>query len=539
MMKKISRAFLALTLAAACVVGLLGTPGTAFAKDVLQVEEKEGEDYKYGDWWYQIQEDGTIYITDYEGATRCDVVEFPAEIKGRAVTRFYSNFDPDDCLRINTLIIPETVTYFNCGDLTCGGLKEIIVKEGNPVYRSEDGIVYDKQMKTLLCCPSSREGALTVPEGVEKIGEGAFHASRLSEIHLPDSLREIGASAFTHCFSHLTELVIPSHVDKIGEAAFSHCEKIKEIRLPDGIKTISKRTFDYCLKLSEIYIPESVDSIEAYAFNDCKKLETISLPKALMSIGKDAFEGCDRLDNVVIPAGTTTIGEGAFSSCGRLENIRIPDSVKKIGKYAFDRSGKVTIECSDKSYAKSYAVKNGIPYRIVGKVSGSKLGLTINGQNVKDGQVLKAKTRKAYTLQAMQGGVKAQVEWKTSNAKVASVKAGKVTVKKAGSATITATAPDGKKTRIKLTATKAAVRVSKIQVSGNKSMKRGSKQVLGLAIAPATADNAKVSWKSSDAKIAKVDKNGKVTAKKKGTVVITATAKDKSGKKAKIKISVK
>ncbi len=68
--------------------------------------------------------------------------------------------------------------------------------------------------------------------------------------------------------------------------------------------------------------------------------------------------------------------------------------------------------------------------------------------------------------------------------------------------------------------------MSKVQVSGSKTMKKGSKQILGLTVTPATANSTKVSWKSSDKKIATVDKNGKVVAKKKGSVVITATAKD-------------
>ena len=43
-------------------------------------------------------------------------------------------------------------------------------------------------------------------------------------------------------------------------------------------------------------------------------------------------------------------------------------------------------------------------------------------------------------------------------------------------------------------------------------------------------------WKSKDSKIAKVDKNGKVTALKKGTVTITATNNGVSGQ---VKITVK
>ena len=427
MNKRGRKKMIALLLAAVCIAGQLDAPVTSYAQEVLQAEkETKGRSkyYTYGDWEYMRNDDGTVYITDYIGKTRADVAEIPAKIEGRAVTSFDTNFDPDDCLIINTLIIPETVTSFKPADATCGGLKEIIVKEGNPVYRSVDGVVYDKQMKTLIWSPTFRRGTMTVPQGVEKIGEYAFQSSRLSAILLPDSLREIGAEAFAHCFTHLTSLDIPQGVEEIGEGAFRWCDKLK--------------------------------------------------------------------------------------------TVRIPDSVKKIGKSAFLHSEKATIECSDKSYAQSYAQKNGIPYKIV-----------------------KVKVKKSYTVQAVCRGVKEEVKWKTSNAKVASVKNGKLTVKKAGQATITATASNGKKTRIKLSASKAAVRVSKVQVSGSKTMKKGSKQILGLTVTPATANSTKVSWKSSDKKTATVDKNGKLAAKKKGAVVITATAKDGSKKKGSIKIKVK
>ncbi len=633
--KKIRKAFLSLAIAAACLAGQLGTPGTALAGDAQQMTKgvaKDTKQYFCGDWGYRIRNNGTAFINAYQGPD--DVVELPSEIEGRTVTGFGKDiylYLPNGDEHVTTLIIPETVTHFNSHWwMDSYGLEEIIVKEGNPAFRSEDGVLYNKQMETLLWCPQGKQGTMEVPEGVHVIEKYAFKKSHLSEVRLPDSLREIGEGAFDDCSARFTDPAIPSHVEKIGEGAFSDCReikeirlpegikvvgehmfsgcskltdvylpqgitaiekcafaycnfesidlpkdvqsigegaflgcdrlksmdlpegltsigegafskctKIKEIRLPEGIKTVGEEMFHYCLNLSDIYIPEGVDSIGKDAFSYCKKLATIRLPKDVQSIGGKAFSRCDKLNNVVIPAGTKTIGGGAFSYCGRLENISIPDSVEEIGIRAFFKDGKITIECSEKSYAKSYAVKNGIPYRIVNKAPGSKLGLTVNGQSVKDGQTLKVKTKKSYTLRAVRGGEKAQVKWKTSNAKVAAVKAGKVTVKKAGSATITATAPDGKKTRIKLRAAKAAVRVSKVQVSGSKGMKRGSRQVLGMTVAPATADNTKVSWKSSDAKIATVDKKGKVTAKKKGTVVITAAAKDKSGKKGKIKITVK
>ena len=57
--------------------------------------------------------------------------------------------------------------------------------------------------------------------------------------------------------------------------------------------------------------------------------------------------------------------------------------------------------------------------------------------------------------------------------------------------------------------------------------------------APSKPTTKGVTWKSSNTKIAKVSSSGKVTGIKKGTVTITATAKDGSNVKATCKIKVK
>ena len=63
-------------------------------------------------------------------------------------------------------------------------------------------------------------------------------------------------------------------------------------------------------------------------------------------------------------------------------------------------------------------------------------------------------------------------------------------------------------------------------------------QTLKAAVAPVSAANQKVMWKSSNEKVAIVNSKGKVTAKKAGTVTITAAAKDGSKKKTAIKIKI-
>ena len=69
-------------------------------------------------------------------------------------------------------------------------------------------------------------------------------------------------------------------------------------------------------------------------------------------------------------------------------------------------------------------------------------------------------------------------------------------------------------------------------------MKAGDTLKVTAEAGPANAENKKVTWSSSDESIAVVDATGVVTAKKAGTVTITAAATDGSGVKGSIEIQV-
>ena len=135
------------------------------------------------------------------------------------------------------------------------------------------------------------------------------------------------------------------------------------------------------------------------------------------------------------------------------------------------------------------------------------------------------------------------VTWTSSNTKVATVSSsGKVTAKAVGTTTITCTAKDGSgvKATCKVTVKKPVVKVSKITLNKTSaSLIKGDILALKATVTPATATNKAVIWKSSNTKIATVSSTGKVTAKAAGTVTITCTAKDGSGKKATCKITIR
>ena len=127
------------------------------------------------------------------------------------------------------------------------------------------------------------------------------------------------------------------------------------------------------------------------------------------------------------------------------------------------------------------------------------------------------------------------VTWSSSNEAVATVdKNGKVTAKKAGIATITAKASNGKATSCKVTVEEPVTSIKLNKTSTVIYM--GSSETLKVTINPTNATNKTVTWSSSDTTVATVDRNGKVTPKKEGTTKITV--KSSNGKTAVCTVTV-
>ena len=119
------------------------------------------------------------------------------------------------------------------------------------------------------------------------------------------------------------------------------------------------------------------------------------------------------------------------------------------------------------------------------------------------------------------------VTWSTSDATVATVENGKVTALKAGSAVITAKAGD-KTATCKVTVNAKVIAVTSITLSKPELvLTEGESETLTATVKPDDATDKTVTWSTSDATVATVE-NGKVTALKAGSAVITAKAGEQS-----------
>lgn len=124
-----------------------------------------------------------------------------------------------------------------------------------------------------------------------------------------------------------------------------------------------------------------------------------------------------------------------------------------------------------------------------------------------------------------------KVTWKSSNSKVATVSSsGIVTAKSTGTATITVTSNSNSSVKATCKVTVQAVQPTKVALNKTSLELVGGKQyTLKATVSPSSASQ-KVTWKSSNTKVATVSSSGVVTPKGYGTAKITATTAN--GKKA-------
>ena len=254
------------------------------------------------------------------------------------------------CSALAYIHLPASCTsVFSNPFIACKSLREITVDENNPDYTSVDGVLYDKNVETLLACPGSKS-FIDIPSSVTTIGDEAFSdCSALTSVSMPE-VTTIGREAFSFC-SALTSVEMPT-VTAIGEYAFGGCSALAYIHLPASCTSVFSNPFIACKSLREITVDENnpdYTSVDGVLYD--KNVETllacpgsksfIDIPSSVTTIGEDAFGECSALTSVEMPA-VTTIGVGAFDGCSALTSVDIPASVTMIGNYAFNNCDALT-----------------------------------------------------------------------------------------------------------------------------------------------------------------------------------------------------
>ena len=206
-------------------------------------------------------------------------------------------------------------------------------------------------------------------------------------------------------------------------------------------------------------------------------------------------------------------------------------------------SSKKSVATVDKNGKITATSKEGTAVITVTLASGKTAKVTVTVKMIRTTKLTKVPktlsltTGKKYTLKPVVTPSNSQekVTYKSSNTKIATVSStGVITAKKVGKVTITVQSGKQKAT-VTLTVKKApALKVIK-NVPTKKTITKGKTYTLKPQLYPSGAI-AKITYTTSNKSIATVDSKGKITAKKKGTAVITV----KAGKfTAKCKVTVK
>lgn len=221
--------------------------------------------------------------------------------------------------------------------------------------------------KEAFACVPTLE-TLTIASGCAKIGDRAFMQTGIKSLTIPDSVVEIGESAFEDCLK-LTDVIFDgfSQAKTFNAHAFKGSKNITNTRINASENTYLSGTkwLDSTFKaLDENNLNESdgdcnptfysknllinstpVESvadnqdatiaqvISNFAFINVGSIKGVSLYKT-SSVGSYAFFGCGELSNIKITDGVNDINSYAFANCGKLKTLELK-AHGNIGDYAF------------------------------------------------------------------------------------------------------------------------------------------------------------------------------------------------------------
>ncbi|MGN0996659.1 MAG: leucine-rich repeat domain-containing protein [Candidatus Ventricola sp.] len=209
-----------------------------------------------------------------------------------------------------------------------------------------------------------------IPEGVTEIGNNAFFDNeKLRHVSLPSSLKVIDHFTFMHC--DLAEIRLPEGLEHIGHYAFADNAHLKALHIPASVSFIGQGAFGICASLSSITIdpgntayklvddvlytqdgtslllylpskagarfvvPENVTEIQVYAFSCAANLTEVVLPEKLTFLSSGAFRDCTSLVRIEIPQGCTNIGNDTFDGCTALKEVVLPEGPTAIPRNCF------------------------------------------------------------------------------------------------------------------------------------------------------------------------------------------------------------
>lgn len=159
-------------------------------------------------------------------------VEFPGTLKTIGLAAFQQN-------QLTTIVLPDSVTTLGGGAFGSNAtIEKVILSKGlTEITAGAFGCSDAKNYMTNFT-------EITIPNGIEKIGNNAFAGNNFTTIVIPEGVKSIGDYAFStkEYLSGETTVTLPEGLEKIGKYAFRN-KTIKEVELPTTVKALPVNTF--------------------------------------------------------------------------------------------------------------------------------------------------------------------------------------------------------------------------------------------------------------------------------------------------------
>lgn len=220
------------------------------------------------------------------------------------------------CESITAIRIPASIKSISGSSFAGCNIAAYEIDEKNPYYTVIDGVLYSKDLKTLVAFPSAyNRKYFVIPETTKIIGHSAFMDAKAEKVVLPQGLTTIEGRAFEG--SSVRSMEMPDSVTKLGKLVFRFCFQLEHIRLSDRLSIIPEQTFSRCLQLKRLEIPKSVKRIYYSAIAWSDGLESLKLNDGLEEI----------------------VDEGPMLGVnGDLRELNLPKTLKKVPGGVFNYS---------------------------------------------------------------------------------------------------------------------------------------------------------------------------------------------------------
>lgn len=179
------------------------------------------------------------------------------------------------CSSITKVTIPASVTkigtyaFYDCTNAVIA-LPEKLESIEDYAFRNctaMKSVVFPATMQSIGKYAFGGSGVteLVFPDNLTQWGTDAFSGCKaLKKVTLPANMTTLPATTFFQC-SALSEIVWPKQLLTIEKSAFN-ATAISQLTLPEGIKQLGDYAFYNCTPLAEVTIPASVTNIGTCAF---------------------------------------------------------------------------------------------------------------------------------------------------------------------------------------------------------------------------------------------------------------------------------